>query len=149
MSFSDVLLLSLDVILLVMFGTALSSIINVFLTTQGQISAVGTIVSAGYGFICGAYMPISQFSDLLQKILSFLPGTYGTSLVREHSMRGALKALEKEGAPAEAIKELRKVVDCDMFFFGETVETETKLLVLFITVFVLTALYTLMKAKKR
>ena len=94
-------------------------------------------------------MPISQFSDLLQKILSFLPGTYGTSLVREHSMRGALKALEKEGAPAEAIKELRKVVDCDMFFFGETVETETKLLVLFTTVFVLTALYTLMKAKKR
>ena len=149
MSFSDVLLLSLDVILLVMFGTALSSIINVFLTTQGQISAVGTIVSAGYGFICGAYMPISQFSDLLQKVLSFLPGTYGTSLVREHSMRGALKALENEGVPQEAIKELRKVVDCDMFFFGETVETETKLLVLFITVFVLTTVYTFMKAKKR
>ena len=30
------------------------------LTTQGQLSAVGTIVSAGYGFICGAYMPISN-----------------------------------------------------------------------------------------
>ena len=36
------------------------------LTTQGQLSAVGTIVSAGYGFICGAYMPISNFDSGLQ-----------------------------------------------------------------------------------
>ena len=63
LTMKDVLLLWLDVFLLVMFGTALSSIINHFLTSQGQISAVGTIVSAGYGFLCGAYMPISQFSD--------------------------------------------------------------------------------------
>ena len=78
MSAGDVLLIILDVFLLVMFGTALSSIIGYFLSTQGQISAVGTVVSAGYGFICGAYMPISQFSKGLQKVLSFLPGTYGT-----------------------------------------------------------------------
>ena len=77
LSVSDIILLTLDVFLLVLFGTALSSIINVFLSTQGQISTVGTIVSSGYGFICGAYMPISQFSDGLQKVISFLPGTYG------------------------------------------------------------------------
>ena len=47
LSVSDVLLLLLDVFLLVMFGTALSSIINFFLSSQGQISAVGTIISAG------------------------------------------------------------------------------------------------------
>ncbi len=149
MSVFDVLLLALDVVLLVMFGTALSSIINVFLSTQGQISAVGTIISSGYGFICGAYMPISQFSDVLQKILSFFPGTYGTSLVREHSVRGALTALENEGVPAEAISEIRKVVDCDIFFFGNAVQTETKLLVLFATVIALTTVYTFMKRKKR
>ena len=60
---SDVALLLLDVILLVLFGTALSSVINLFLSTQGQISAVGSIISSAYGFICGAYMPISSFSD--------------------------------------------------------------------------------------
>ena len=53
LSASDILLSLLDVFLLVMFGTALSSIVNFFLTSQGQISAVGTVVSAGYGFICG------------------------------------------------------------------------------------------------
>ena len=52
----------LYVILLVLFGTALSSCILFPMSTQGQASGVGTIVSSGYGFICGAYMPISSFS---------------------------------------------------------------------------------------
>mgnify|MGYP005965216993 FL=1 len=90
LSSADVLLLILDVFLLTMFGTALSSCVNFFLSSDGQASAVGTIVSAGYGFICGAYMPVSNFSPALQKILSFLPGTYGTVLLRNHAMRGAL-----------------------------------------------------------
>ena len=94
MSASDVFLIMLDVILVTMFGLSLSSIINFFLKSQGQISAVGTIVSAGYGFICGAYMPLSNFSKGLQNVLSFLPGTYGTSLFRNHCMQGALKAFE-------------------------------------------------------
>ena len=58
LSATDVVCILLDIVLLVLFGTALSSIINIFLSSQGQISAVGTVVSAGYGFICGAYMPI-------------------------------------------------------------------------------------------
>ena len=85
---ADILFALLDVVLLLLFGTALSSIINCFLSSQGQISAVGTVISAGYGFLCGAYMPISQFSDGLQKAISFLPGTYGTSLLRNHFLRG-------------------------------------------------------------
>ena len=96
LSIADIFAIVLDVILLVMFGTALSSIINFFLSTQGQISAVGTVVSAGYGFICGAYMPISQFSEGLQKAIAFLPGTYGTSLLRNHTMGGALNAMKDE-----------------------------------------------------
>ena len=51
LSVGDVFLILIDVFLLTLFGTAISSIINSFLSTQGQISAVGTIVSAGYGFI--------------------------------------------------------------------------------------------------
>ena len=89
----DVAALLLDVVLLVLFGTALSSCVNFFLSTNGQASAVGTIVSAGYGFICGAYMPISQFSEGLQKVISFLPGTYGTSLLRNHALRGVFEEM--------------------------------------------------------
>ena len=43
----DVAALLLDVFLLTMFGTALSSCVNFFLTTDGQASAVGTTISAG------------------------------------------------------------------------------------------------------
>ena len=49
-------------------------------------TAVSAMVSSIYGFLCGAYMPISSFGVGLQKFLSFLPGTYATSLIRNHSL---------------------------------------------------------------
>ncbi len=118
LSLGDVLFLLLDIFLLVMFGTALSSIIGHFLSTQGQISAVGTIVSSCYGFICGAYMPISQFSEGLQKAISLLPGTYGTSLMRNHATRGVFQEMLSEGLPKEAVKAMQDTIDCNIYFFG-------------------------------
>lgn len=123
LSATDILLIFADVFLLVLFGTALSSIVNVFLTTQGQMSAVGTLVSAGYGFLCGAYMPISNFSDGLQKVLSFLPGTYGTSLLRNHAMRGVFAEMADSGFPDEVIEGIRDSLDCNLYFFDSKVET--------------------------
>ena len=117
----DILLIVMDIFLLVMFGTALSSIINFFLSSQGQISAVGTIVSSGYGFLCGAYMPISQFPEGLQKVISFLPGTYGTSLLRNHTIRGAFEQMEQEGIPAEVVELIRDSIDCNLYFFEQEV----------------------------
>ena len=140
----DVLCLLLDVLLLVLFGTALSSIINHFLSSQGQISAVGTIVSAGYGFLCGAYMPISQFSEGLQKLISFLPGTYGTSLLRNHALRGVFGEMEAQGFPAEAVETIRDAVDCNLYFFGDRVEPGSMYAVLGGAVVVLIAVYVLL-----
>lgn len=121
LSVADVLSLALDVILLVLFGTSLSSLVNYPLSTNGQGSAVGTIVSAGYGFLCGAYMPISSFSDGLQKVLSFLPGTYGTSLIRNHALRGVYEEMANQGVPAQVLEGIRDSVDCNLYFFGEKV----------------------------
>lgn len=140
----DVLCLLLDVLLLVLFGTALSSIVNHFLSSQGQISAVGTIVSAGYGFLCGAYMPTSQFSEGLQKLISFLPGTYGTSLLRNHALRGVFGELEAQAFPAEAVETIRDAVDCNLYFFGDRVEPGAMYAVLGGAVVVLIAVYVLL-----
>ncbi len=120
-SVKDVVFLLLDVLLLTLFGTAFSSAVNVFLHSQGQISAVGSIVSSCYGFVCGAYMPISTFSDGLQKVLSFLPGTYGTSLLRNHAMAGALQELKDSGLSEEGMTALRDMLDCDLSFFDHEV----------------------------
>lgn len=148
LSFSDVLFLILDVILLSTFGTALSSIVNSFLNTQGQMSAVGTIVSAGYGFLCGAYMPISNFGEGLQKVLSFLPGTYGTSLVRNHALNGAYAEMANIGFPDEVISGIRDSIDCNLYFFDNLVSVPTMYLILTLSVIALIGIYVLINVLK-
>ena len=133
-----------DVALLVLFGTALSSCVNFALSTNGQASAVGTIVSAGYGFVCGAYMPISQFSPGLQKVISFLPGTYGTSLLRNHALRGVFAEMETRGFPAEVVEAIRDSVDCNLYFFGNKVAVSTMYIVLTAAIAAAVGLYVLM-----
>ena len=149
MTASDVLMIMLDIFLLSLFGTALSSIINLFLFTQGQISAVGTVVSAGYGFICGAYMPISQFSEGLQKVLSFLPGTYGTSLLRNHALRGVFEEMGDEGFPDEVVEAIKDSIDCNLYFFGDKVEIGMMYVILAVTVVALIGIYVLINGLKK
>lgn len=149
LSVADVFLLLLDILLLVLFGTALSSIINFFLSSQGQISAVGTIVSSGYGFICGAYMPISQFSEGLQNVISFLPGTYGTSLLRNHALRGVFAEMEDAGFPADVVDGLKDAIDCNLYFFDQKVAEPIMYAILSATVLLLIGVYILMNRKKR
>lgn len=144
MSLGDVLLLLLDVLLLVLFGNALSSVINFFLSTQGQISAVGTVISSGYGFICGAYMPISSFGDGLQKVISCLPCTYGTALVRCHAMNGALAEMQSNGVPAAIIESIKDSIDCNVYFFGTSVSTAAMYGILVATIAVLLTVYVLL-----
>lgn len=151
LSFKETVLFLLDVILLVMFGTALSSIINFFLNSQGQISAVGTIVSAGYGFICGAYMPVSSFSAGLQKVISFLPGTYGTGLLRNHALNGVFSELSEMGMPKEFVTAFKDSIDCNLYFFDKCVSIEAMYAVLCCSVVVLVLAYIILNVavKKR
>ena len=149
LSFGDVLLIALDVLLLTLFGVALSSCVNFPLKTNGQASAVGTIVSAGYGFLCGAYMPISSFSDGLQKVLSFLPGTYGTSLLRNPCLGGVYREMERVGFPDGVVEGIRDSIDCNLYFFGDKVEISVMYLILGGSVILFVALYVLMNMLHR
>lgn len=149
---ADVAALVLDVVLLVMFGTALSSCVIFPLSTNGQASAVGTIISAGYGFVCGAYMPISSFSEGLQKVISFLPGSYGTSLLRNHALRGVFQEMATQGFPAEVVEAIRDSVDCNLYFFDHRVELGGMYTVLIASIVVLIGLFivmTLLSRRKR
>ena len=148
----DVFCLIIDVLLLVLFGSALSSVINFFLSSQGQMSAVGTMVSSCYGFISGAYMPISQFPEGLQKVIMFLPGTYGTALLRNHAMRGAFAQMASDGLSSEVIDVAKDSMDVNIYFFENKVEIWNMYLVLVLSVAVLIGAYILLnvlKSKKR
>ena len=148
MNLNDVLFIFLDVFLLTLFGTALSSVVNYNLSSQGQITAVGTLVSAGYGFLCGAYMPISSFSPALQKVLSFLPGTYGTSLFRNHALNGPFREMAKLNVSTDIINEIKKAFDCKISFLGNNVSIGIMYIILITSVVVLTSIFIVMNKCK-
>lgn len=137
----DVFKIILDVLLLTLFGSSLSCVINHFCKTNGAASAIGTLVSSIYGFICGAYMPISQFGKGLQHVLSFLPGTYGTSLIKGHMVDGPLKELEKIGASEELLNGVSESIDARYYFFDNLVSEGAKYLVMVISVVLFVSIF--------
>lgn len=144
LSLADVLLACLDVLLLTLFGTALASCVNFFLSTQGQLSAVSAVICSCYGFICGAYMPIASFSSrTLRNVISFLPGTYGTSLIRNHLMGGIFKELAEQGIPEYGIRALADSVDCNVYFFENRVTVPVMYAVFGGAIIILAAVYVL------
>lgn len=145
----DILLLVLDVLLLSLFGTAISSVIGFFLSTQGQISAVGSIISAGYGFICGAYMPISSFGEGLQRVVSFLPGTYGTALFRTHATRGVFEQMIDDGVPEQVVDGMKDAIDCNIYFFDNQVSQGTMYVILAAAALAFLGAYILLNRFKR
>lgn len=140
---TDILILIIDVVILVLFGSVLSSIVCYPLKTQGQMSAVGTIVSAGYGFICGAYMPVSNFGSGLQKVLSYLPSTYGTSMLKNHMLRGVFEQMRDSGFPEETVTGIANSLDCNPVFHGNVVSSGEMIIIMICTIAVLGTIYIL------
>ena len=86
-------------------------------------------------------MPVSNFGDGLQKALSFLPGTYGTSMVKNHMLRGVFAELEQSGIPADVVSSMRDSLDCNPQFFGNTVSVGAMIAVMVISIAVFGAVY--------
>lgn len=114
----DVFMIIVDCICCILFGTLLAGVVESFVSSQGGLSAVATLVSSMYGFICGAYMPISSFAKGLQNVLSLLPGTYGVGILRNHYMGGYLAALKDAGVPAEHLNGIMDGFDANLYSFG-------------------------------
>ncbi len=152
LSFFDVLFLILDCIILILFGTALSSIINRFIGSLGGVSAICSLVSSAYGFICGAYMPMSQFGSVLQNVLMCMPWTYGTGLVRTHMMQGVMKEMSSSNVPTEVIDKISKTFDINLYFFNNKVSSWIMYLIMGLITAVLISVFiflNLIKYKKK
>lgn len=114
----DVFMILVDIFCCTLFGTLLAGVVESFIKTQGGISAVSTLVSSMYGFICGAYMPMAMFPDAVKTILRILPGTYGVGIMRNHYMGGYLAALSEAGVPSAAIDGIKTGFDANIEVFG-------------------------------
>lgn len=114
----DVFMIIVDIICCTLFGTLLAGVVESFISSQGGLSAVSTLVSSMYGFICGAYMPLAQFDEGLRNVLCLLPGTYGVGIMRNHYMNGYLAALKDSGVPEGVLNGIRKGFDVQITVFG-------------------------------
>lgn len=139
-TFVDILLIVFGIIITSLFGTILANIIWTFTHSQGVVSGVCTLVSALYGFICGAYMPISTMGQGMQYFVSLLPGTYATVLFRQGFLNSVLNRM-RETLPQGMINGIASGLDVKMSFFGHDVSTLALILVISISTIVLLGVF--------
>ena len=139
-TFVDILLIVFGIIITSLFGTILANIIWTFTHSQGVVSGVCTLVSALYGFICGAYMPISTMGQGMQYFVSLLPGTYATVLFRQGFLNSVLNRM-RETLPQGMTNGIASGFDVKMSFFGHDVSTLALILVISISTIVLLGVF--------
>ena len=139
-TFVDILLIVFGIIITSLFGTILANIIWTFTHSQGVVSGVCTLVSALYGFICGAYMPINTMGQGMQYFVSLLPGTYATVLFRQGFLNSVLNRM-RETLPQGMINGIACGFDVKMSFFGHDVSTLALILVISISTIVLLGVF--------
>lgn len=147
-TFVDILLIVFGIIITSLFGTILANIIWTFTHSQGVVSGVCTLVSALYGFICGAYMPIRTMGQGMQYFVSLLPGTYATVLFRQGFLNSVLNRM-RETLPQGMINGIASGFDVKMSFFGHDVSTLALILVISISTIVLLGVFLLINKFKK
>ncbi len=147
-TFVDFLLIVFGIIITSLFGTILANIIWTFTHSQGVVSGVCTLVSALYGFICGAYMPINTMGQGMQYFVSLLPGTYATVLFRQGFLNSVLNRM-RETLPQGMINGIASGFDVKMSFFGHDVSTLALILVISISTIVLLGVFLLINGLKK
>lgn len=121
MSFTDVILTIINIFISSLFATLLANIIWSFTSSQGIMSGICTLVSALYGFICGAYMPINTMGKTMQVFTSFLPMTYSTTIFRQTFLNGTIEKM-KESIPEIIVNNVAKSFDVEYYFFDYKVD---------------------------
>lgn len=120
-SVGDAVMIIVDCICCILFGTLFAGVVESFVSTQGGLSAVASLVSSMYGFLCGAYMPISTFSAGLRNVLGLLPGTYSIGILRNHYLGGYVSALADEGVSVEVLEGIKDSFDANLYLFGHQI----------------------------
>lgn len=113
--FTDVLMIFADMFCCVLFGSLLAGVCESYISSQGGLSAISTLVSSMYGFICGAYMPLSQFAEGVRNVICVLPGTYSVGITRKHFMSGYIAKLGEMGLPEQGQKAIMDGFDGNLY----------------------------------
>ena len=125
-------------------ATLISTLIICFAATGICLAYIATV---------GWYMSLADigflFIDILLKILSFLPGTYGTSLIRNHTMQGVFTEMKSQGVPSSIIEGIKDSLDCNFYFLENQVNIPTMYIILSVTVILLIGIYIFLNKLKK
>ncbi len=100
---------------LVILGSISSTLILMFIASffkkNSSLSSFGILVSAGIGFIIGAYIPVTQFDKSIQTIVNLVPGSQIAGMMRNVLMTPAINNISDSlngadnGLFAESLKD--------------------------------------------
>lgn len=108
-------------------SSALYMIVVSFIQRQASFSSFYGLFSAMIGFIVGAYVPISQFPEMVQNIFLFVPQTLLTCLYRRLYTENLLDHLHQttnHPAAAGFLNEMKRIFSIDVTFFGHDLTNE-------------------------
>ena len=75
-------------------STALFIGVVMLFKTSSSSAAFSGILSAAAGFVIGAYIPVSQFSDRVQTVCNIFPGSHAVIMLRNTLMGGLLDSID-------------------------------------------------------
>ncbi len=93
-------------------STALFMLILLFFKSTSTCTAFFGILTAAAGFVIGAYIPLSQFSNGVRGFCNLFPASHITSLIRNVLLRGIVDSIDSSiggldnGAFVTAIKDV-------------------------------------------
>ena len=116
---------------LVILGSVSASLVLMlfvsFFKKNSTLSSFGILVSAAIGFVVGAYMPVSQFSEQIQTAVNLVPGSQISAMMRNVLMQPAIDNIDQKlaGADGHALsKSISDLFALKLNIFGNEVSTE-------------------------
>lgn len=104
-------------------STALFMVIMLLMRSSSTSTAFFGILSATSGFVIGAYIPLSRFSDSVMSICNLFPASHITSMLRKYLLTGVTDRINSDinGLDSGAfISGVKEVFSFNATSFGKT-----------------------------
>ena len=131
------ILQSLGVMILLIISSALLSLyIASWVKTQNTYGVVNSMVGTFIGFVTGAYMPMGIMPVFVQNMFNILPVSLGASMLRQIYLGPIMDKVFAQ-ASIEMVNEYRYFQGIDLKVFGNVLEPNFMLIVIFVSIGVL------------
>ncbi|MDD6459454.1 MAG: ABC transporter permease [Absicoccus sp.] len=109
-------------------ATACLMVLVLFFRSTAASDAFYGLLSAGCGFVIGAYIPLSQFSKSIQTVCNLLPATHITVMMRNLLTKGFLTHIKKSILGGNLfVKEIKNVFSFQATMFDHEISMNQSL----------------------